>query len=63
MAPERIDKEFVLAKVRTMSKVTSKLQLTLPKRLAEQYGIAKNDLDTLVFPDSAAAPALTGLVA
>ena len=31
--------------------------------LAEQYGIAKNDLDTLVFPDSAAAPALTGLVA
>lgn len=26
-----------------MSKVTSKLQLTLPKRLAEQYGIAPGD--------------------
>ena len=31
--------------------------------LAEQYGIDKKSLDTLVFPDSAAAPALTGLVA
>lgn len=26
-----------------MAKVTSKLQLTLPKRLAEQYGIAVGD--------------------
>lgn len=26
-----------------MSKVTSKLQLTLPKRLAEQFGIAPGD--------------------
>jgi bifunctional DNA-binding transcriptional regulator/antitoxin component of YhaV-PrlF toxin-antitoxin module len=39
----RIDKDRILATVRTMSKVTSKLQLTLPKRLAEQYGIAPGD--------------------
>lgn len=26
-----------------MAKVTSKLQLTLPKRLAEQYGISSGD--------------------
>jgi uncharacterized protein (DUF1501 family) len=30
--------------------------------LADQYGISTKDLDTLVFPDSAAAPALKGLV-
>jgi uncharacterized protein (DUF1501 family) len=31
--------------------------------LADQYGISARDLDTLVFPDSAAAPALKELVA
>lgn len=40
---KHLDKEIILAKVRIVSKVTSKLQLTLPKRLAEQYGIAPGD--------------------
>jgi uncharacterized protein (DUF1501 family) len=31
--------------------------------LADQYGIAGKDLDTLVFPDSVSAPALRGLIA
>ena len=38
-----MNKETVLAGVRKMAKVTSKLQLTIPKRLAEQYGIAPGD--------------------
>lgn len=31
--------------------------------LADQYGIPTKDLDTVVFPDSASAPALKGLIA
>jgi bifunctional DNA-binding transcriptional regulator/antitoxin component of YhaV-PrlF toxin-antitoxin module len=38
-----IDKEIVLAKVRNMSKVTSKLQVTLPRALAKQLGIKPGD--------------------
>jgi bifunctional DNA-binding transcriptional regulator/antitoxin component of YhaV-PrlF toxin-antitoxin module len=39
-----IDTESILAKVRiAMSKVTSKLQVTLPKALADQYGITPGD--------------------
>jgi AbrB family looped-hinge helix DNA binding protein len=36
-------KESILAKVRIMSKVTSKLQVTLPKVIAEQFGIHPGD--------------------
>jgi bifunctional DNA-binding transcriptional regulator/antitoxin component of YhaV-PrlF toxin-antitoxin module len=38
-----IDKDYVLAKVRIVSKVTSKLQVTLPKALARQYRIEPGD--------------------
>lgn len=34
-----LDKEFILVKVRIMSKVTSKLQVTIPKAIADQFGI------------------------
>ena len=37
------DKDEFLDRVRIMSKVTSKLQVTIPKRLAEQYGIRPGD--------------------
>ena len=41
-------KDFILGKVRkgastSMAKVTSKLQVTLPKAIAEQYGIQPGD--------------------
>ena len=39
----QIDKERFLAKIRIMSKVTSKLQVTLPKAIARQYGIEPGD--------------------
>jgi len=38
-----IDKELFLAVVRTMAKVTSKLQLTIPKAIAERFGIRAGD--------------------
>jgi AbrB family looped-hinge helix DNA binding protein len=38
-----LDKERILAIVRTMSKVTSKLQVTIPKAIADQYGIEPGD--------------------
>jgi AbrB family looped-hinge helix DNA binding protein len=38
-----IDKETILAIVRNMSKVTSKLQVTVPKTLATRYGIKPGD--------------------
>lgn len=38
-----LNKENILVRVRIMSKVTSKLQITLPKHIAEQYGIAPGD--------------------
>ena len=34
---------MILARVRTMAKVTSKLQVTLPKALAERYEIEPGD--------------------
>ncbi len=43
-----VDKETVLAMVRTMAKVTSKLQVTIPKTIAEQYGIKPGDEITWV---------------
>jgi AbrB family looped-hinge helix DNA binding protein len=43
MISDAIDKDSVLAKVRDMSKITSKLQVTLPKRIAEQFGIKPGD--------------------
>jgi AbrB family looped-hinge helix DNA binding protein len=38
-----IDKDLVLAKTRSMSKVTSKLQVTIPKAIAERLSIAPGD--------------------
>ena len=38
-----MSKETILAKVRTMAKVTSKLQVTIPKRIAERFGISPGD--------------------
>jgi len=38
-----LDKEFILAKVRIMSKITSKLQVTLPKALADRLRIRPGD--------------------
>ncbi len=38
-----LDKDRILAKVRMMAKVTSKLQLTIPKAIADQYGIRPGD--------------------
>lgn len=37
------DKEIVLAIVRTMSKVTSKLQVTIPKAIANRHGLRPGD--------------------
>jgi AbrB family looped-hinge helix DNA binding protein len=39
MTHSPLNKETILAKVRTMAKVTSKLQVTVPKAIAEQFGI------------------------
>jgi AbrB family looped-hinge helix DNA binding protein len=39
----RLDKDVVLVRVRIMSKVTSKLQVTVPKSLAQQLGIRPGD--------------------
>jgi AbrB family looped-hinge helix DNA binding protein len=36
-------KDSILDKVRIMPKVTSKLQLTVPKKIADQYGIRPGD--------------------
>ena len=36
-------KRQILDKVRIMPKVTSKLQLTVPKKIADQYGIRSGD--------------------
>jgi AbrB family looped-hinge helix DNA binding protein len=43
--PNGIDcsKDTILDKVRIMPKVTSKLQLTVPKAIADQYGIRPGD--------------------
>lgn len=38
-----MSKDSILVIVRIMSKVTSKLQLTLPKSIADQYGIRAGD--------------------
>jgi AbrB family looped-hinge helix DNA binding protein len=38
-----IDKDYFLAKVRIMAKVTSKLQVTIPKALAKRFGIQPGD--------------------
>ncbi len=38
-----IDKDRILVKVILMSKVTSKLQVSVPKSLAERYGIQPGD--------------------
>lgn len=38
-----LSKEILLARVRTMAKVTSKLQVTIPKRIAERFGISPGD--------------------
>ncbi len=38
-----LDKDEILDRVRIMSKVTSKLQVTIPKALAERYGIRPGD--------------------
>lgn len=38
-----LNKEYRLARVRIVSKVTSKLQVTLPKTIAEQFGIRPGD--------------------
>jgi bifunctional DNA-binding transcriptional regulator/antitoxin component of YhaV-PrlF toxin-antitoxin module len=39
----RLDKESILAIVRTMARVTSKLQVTVPKALAVRYHIEPGD--------------------
>src|SRR5258708_12399932 len=36
-------KDLILDTVRVMPKVTSKLQLTVPKKIADQYGIRPGD--------------------
>ena len=38
-----LDKELILARVRTMSKITSKLQVTLPKALADRFRVRPGD--------------------
>ena len=38
-----LSKDFVLDKVSIMAKVTSKLQVTIPKRIAERYSITSGD--------------------
>jgi len=38
-----LNKESILAKVRIMSKVTSKLQVTVPKAIADRFGIRPGD--------------------
>ncbi|MBI2468395.1 MAG: AbrB/MazE/SpoVT family DNA-binding domain-containing protein [Candidatus Rokubacteria bacterium] len=48
-----IDKDRVLAIVRTMAKVTSKLQVTVPKAIAERYGIRPgNDIEWVAAGDA-----------
>ncbi len=42
-AKRSFDKDIVLAIVRIMAKVTSKLQVTVPKTIAEHYGIRPGD--------------------
>jgi len=39
----RLDKESAFTHIRTMSKVTSKLQVTIPKAVAERHGIRPGD--------------------
>jgi AbrB family looped-hinge helix DNA binding protein len=38
-----LNKEYILAKVRIMSKITSKLQVTLPKALADRLRLRPGD--------------------
>ena len=38
-----VDKDGILVTVRTMSKVTSKLQVTIPKAVANRFGIQPGD--------------------
>ena len=38
-----LDKDAILVKVRNMAKVTSKLQVTIPKALAERFGVHPGD--------------------
>jgi AbrB family looped-hinge helix DNA binding protein len=38
-----LDKDTILTAVRIMAKVTSKLQVTVPKAIAERYGIRPGD--------------------
>jgi AbrB family looped-hinge helix DNA binding protein len=38
-----VDKDSILARVRVMAKVTSKLQVTVPKAIAQRYGIRPGD--------------------
>ena len=42
-AESSCSKDSILDKVRIMPKVTSKLQLTVPKKIADQYGIHPGD--------------------
>jgi AbrB family looped-hinge helix DNA binding protein len=41
--PPRLDKDTVLARVRTMARVTSKLQVTVPKSIAQRFSIKPGD--------------------
>ena len=43
VCPCRLSKEMILARVRIMAKVTSKRQVTIPKAIADQYGIEPGD--------------------
>lgn len=43
MTNDGVDKDYVLVIVRTMAKVTSKLQVTVPRSLAERYKIRPGD--------------------
>ena len=43
VSPMTLSKDLFLARVRIMAKVTSKLQVTIPKRIAERYAIAPGD--------------------
>ena len=40
---DRVDKEIFLVRVKKMSKVSSKLQVSLPKALADEFGIRPGD--------------------
>ena len=53
LLPALVDKEIVLAKNKDMAKITSKLQVTIPKAVAEKLGIRPGDeLDWQVAGDT-----------